>query len=176
MSKIIATDDGFRREIQFVPAYDLRNPDPKKNYVIHCMDIAFFLTGPKATLQFVLSSGWYTPSAQASIGTENLQYFCAHGTDIGYYATTPQFHGQTPMAVKCEWSEGACFYDGTSLGSDELFKRFVAEGEDVVWSKLRAWYDERFGGTSDTTVGRSTAVEMIRAVFGTANEGGDEHD
>ncbi len=46
----------FERIVQIVPAYDRRDPDPKKNYGIHNAELRMILKGPHGVVQFVCST------------------------------------------------------------------------------------------------------------------------
>ena len=42
----------LEKKINFTPAFDRRDPDPKKDYGIHGVDMRCYLTGPEGVVQF----------------------------------------------------------------------------------------------------------------------------
>ena len=140
-------DGEFRYLIEWSPAFDKRDPDPKKNYGIHGMELCFVLIGPKGATQFVIFTNWMLPQVRAPwdemIKAHLLQPIPA---DVGYYAYVAQYDGQTPLFPECEYLGGKpCYYDGSGLQAEGLFDEFVAKGEEVVWSTLRERYDRLAG-------------------------------
>jgi hypothetical protein len=51
----------LERITEFAPAFDKRDPDPKKNYGIHGVDLRMVLKGEEGAVQFVLFTGWMLP-------------------------------------------------------------------------------------------------------------------
>lgn len=99
---------GFKRLIEFNPAFDKQHPDPKKNYGIHCVTMRFVLIGEKGAIQFVLYTGWYLPHNQEKILQDHLKDrhydypFCMlkpMPADWGCHAREPQYEGQEPIGA-----------------------------------------------------------------------------
>ncbi len=139
----------LKREIRFRPAWDKRNPDPKKNYGIHGVDIAFFLKGEKGAIQFVFYTNWQLPHVQKENDSKPLNEFpyMFHkpmATDVGYHSPKPMYEGQTKMSGKCDIIGGDCYYDGSSLYAETMFDILVEKGDEAVWQKLEEEYAERF--------------------------------
>ena len=155
----------FRREIQFHPGFALTDPQRGRS----AMKIAFYLHGPKATIQFVISTGWtpekvkrrVSPAREWSPDGFNLARIAGVGTDdydveewmhtepmgfdVGYHADADDEYGSTGFD-KCDVRpSGRCFYDGSSLAADRLLTRFFVEGDAPVWAELEEWYRDRFG-------------------------------
>lgn len=96
----------IERITQINPAWDKRNPDPKKDYGIHCMQVWMILKGKQGAIHFTWSTGIFlkeTEERLAANGTLNWEklgedhYFSvakAMGYDVGYHARKPQFDGQ----------------------------------------------------------------------------------
>ena len=42
--------------------------------------------------------------------------------------------------IKCEYTGGRCWFDGSCLASTEVFKKFVTEGEEALWKELEKYY------------------------------------
>lgn len=122
------------RKISFKPAFDRRHTDPKKNYGIHCMDMSFWLVGPKGGISFTIYTGWYLPYMGGGSS--------AMGADVSYHSKVPLYEGQTKLE-SCQLTGGDCYSDGSGLAAQDLFAQFVAGGEEVVWKKLEEWYTEK---------------------------------
>lgn len=136
-------DGEFRYLIEWSPAWDKRDPDPKKDYGIHGMELRFVLIGSKGATQFLVYTNWVLPQNckpwDEMVKAHLLQPMPA---DVGYHAYVAQREGQQPISQSCEYLGGKpCYYDGSGLQAEELFDIFVAEGEDAVWAWLRKRYD-----------------------------------
>lgn len=125
----------LKRTVTWRPAYDKRDPDPEKNCGVHGMDLRFILSGPKGAAQFVVYTGWHLAHVRE-------RPMSVQPADVGYHALKPAYEDQTQM--DCDLVEGGkCYYDGSGLQAEELFDRFVAEGEEVVWAELLMVYKEK---------------------------------
>lgn len=140
------------REVAFEPAFDRRDPDPKKNYGIHGVEIRFILTGKKGATQFVVYTNWFPPHVQKELykkGHISLRLEFGNpepmGADIGYHSLLPQYEGQAKMKDGCPYLGGKpCYYDGSGLQADEFIPAFLAGGSDAVWKMLEKEYHRRF--------------------------------
>jgi hypothetical protein len=99
--------DEFQEITEFLPAYDKRDLDPKKNYGIHGVTLRMVLKGPEGAVQFVVYTNWQLPH----VTEENHRR--AHGNhvrdstlrglfdpmpaDLGYHSPKPMYEGQEPM-------------------------------------------------------------------------------
>ena len=127
----------MKQEIKFRAAYDKRHPDPKQNFGIHGADMLWLLTGKHGAVQFLVYTGWQLPHIE---DTKVLP------ADIGYHSKKPMYEGQEPMSEKCDVLGGCrCYYDGSGLVADEVFRKLVTHGSDAVWSHLKEYYKDRFG-------------------------------
>lgn len=140
----------FKREIVMRPAYDKRDPDPSKNYGIHGVDMAFYLTGEKGTIQFVVYTNWQLRHVQEEMDRKHdmsedgrwLHSFChPQPADIGYHSPVPKYEGQDPITSKCSFIQGDCYYDGSSLSAEPIYWKLVEGGSDAVWKELEGWYE-----------------------------------
>lgn len=136
----------FEREIRFEPGHWMssRGSGPSGNYGIGSMNIRMLLHGPKATMQFVWSTGIVPQKVEekSTVGNyvfENWQHSAPMGMDVGYHADAPVYDDMSRM--ECDIRPGGfCYYDGSGLAGDALFERFLLEGEHVVWETLEARY------------------------------------
>lgn len=127
----------MKREITFRPAFDKRNTDPKKDYGIHGVDMLWVLKGYHGAVQFIVYTGWQIDGIQDS-------QVCP--ADLGYHSKKPMYHGQEPMTNKCAHLGGKkCYYDGSGLAAEELFRTLKTKGSDGVWAELEQYYIRVFG-------------------------------
>ena len=138
-------DKKFERITKVRLPFDKRDPDPKKNYGIHGLDIWFILKGKKGAVQFGVTVNVYLPHVNTRPGRGDIGAFS--GFDVGYHAMEPQFEGQTAMG-NCEICS-PCYCDGSSLRAAEWAKEvFSVRGENpekLIWEKLESEYRDRFG-------------------------------
>ena len=141
-------ENGFRRVVNFRPAYDRRD----EGFGTHNVEIDFVLIGPMGAVDFVVhKTGWYTASARAHLRQVRVPGHLRYDdpaaehpwlTSINYHSKVPQYEGQSGVK-NCKWLGSAtCYCDGTSLAEGTM-EKFICEGEDVVWAELQSWYDSR---------------------------------
>ena len=134
--------------VEFTPAFDKRDPNPHKNYGIHCVEICMILKGVRGAVQFLMATGWYLPEVEAELVRRNTSYslFSPSGYDIGYHSPTPQYDGQEKMAESCAYLDGKpCYYDGSCLAAEPVLGRLIREGHAAVWEELEEKYKAIFG-------------------------------
>ena len=140
----------FERIVRFKPAYDKRNPEPSKNYGVHCADMFMVLKGSKGAIVFTVFTGWYLPSTIDWWKSRNLatvESVKGWGADIGYHSKNPirEWQTDTNKNESCQWCDNEpCWYDGSGLQAQELFQKFVSQGEEIVWQTLEEWYHSEF--------------------------------
>jgi len=142
----------MERETKFLPAWDKRN-DPKGNYGIHGVDLRMYLKGELGTVQFVIYTKWHLPHVQEELLNRNdndklgIQcLFMPMPVNVGYHSPKPIYEGQEPMSNSCECLGGKpCYYDGSGLYAEEIYKVLVEKGSDEVWKKLEEYYIDTFG-------------------------------
>lgn len=91
---------------------------------------AFYLRRDGWVIQFVLG-----------VRRVNVDgYLELYPVDVGYHSPVPTYEGQKVFSEDCGIIGGRCYYDGTSLGAEELLSRLSANGVDAVWDELEQWY------------------------------------
>lgn len=127
----------FQRDIKFEPGHNKGG-----NYGINAMKIRFILHGEKASVQFLMNTGWYPKKEEGRFGPE--WYTQSPGAwDLGYHADEPQYENHD--SYDCDnRSSGKCYYDGSSLYAEPILEAFFLEGEEAVWNKLENYYNELF--------------------------------
>lgn len=139
----------FTRVIEFTPAYDRRNSDPKRNYGVHGVDLRFLLKGSNGAIQFLLFTGWHLPHVreehkQRDASAYRLGFPIA--ADLGYHSFVPRYAGQEPMTEDCPVLDGKrCYCDGSGLQAEPVFDILVEQGEEKMWEKLQEEYEFRLG-------------------------------
>jgi len=64
--------------------------------------------------------------------------------DLGYHSPNPMYDGQESMGA-CQYLDGkTCYYDGSGLDAEEIYKVLVEKGSDAVWEELEKYYVETF--------------------------------
>ena len=144
---MIEKKNGFTREIQFSKAFDRRNPDPKKNYGVHCAEMRFLLKKKDKAVQFVLFTGWDLPHVREERSSTGKGIFT--GTvmpaDLGYHSPKPMYEGQTLINKEpCPYIGVPCYYDGSGLNAEQPYEVLVTEGEEALWDFLEGYYERTF--------------------------------
>lgn len=134
----------FEKIVEVSGAFDRRNPDPQKNYGIHGMELRFVLKGKKGAVQFLVYTPIHLPYVSDELFSSGKKHnpFHAMGVDIGYHAKAPQYEGQSVQRHDCPYTDGTCYYDGSSLMADEFMPTFLVGGTSAVWPMLEAKYRE----------------------------------
>lgn len=138
------------REVKIYPAFDKRNPDPAKNYGIKSMDLKFLIKGDKGVVQFYIITNWNLPQVQIELDNKipdtRFPYWLHKpmAADLGYHSYVPLYDGQKTMGP-CEYLDGKdCYYDGSGLNAEGVFKTMVMEGGEAMWKELEDYYYETF--------------------------------
>ena len=150
----------FERIVTVLPAYDRRDPDPKKNRGICEVRIKFALKGPKGAVQFLVGTNWHLPATHERLQQEGYFDRRSRGTqpmgwEVRYHSPAPMYEGQTPITDDCRHLDGRpCYSDGSSLTADEWIPEFLAGGTDWLWPRLETYYAEVFEGAECATEAR----------------------
>ena len=135
----------MERIVQFTAAYDKRDPDPKKNYGIHGVNLQMVLRGTRGAVQFVLFTDWHLPHIRKKF-EEKGYHPNSLPADVGYHSPVPMYEGQEPITDACEFLDGKpCYYDGSGLAAYDMFDTLTREGDAGVWRELEAYYERTFG-------------------------------
>lgn len=149
----------FERIVELEAAYDRRDPDPKKDYGIHGVDLRMVLKGAEGAVQFALSTGWYLPETVGSeAGDWEIHHRYAESlnqcrlnrhhpmpSDLGYHSRTPRYEDQSVISEECAYLDGApCYYDGSGLNAWHPFEALLRGGHEGVWAYLEDYYAEVF--------------------------------
>lgn len=141
----------FRHEVIVRPAFDRRHAEPSKNYGIHGCDLVFYLHGEKGVIQFLLSTNWHLPHVREELDARTDRQFphlSCHPlpADIGYHSPVPRYEGHDAIDDACTILDGKpCYYDGSSLMAEDVFRVLVAQGTDGLWAEMERRYTATFG-------------------------------
>ena len=118
--------------------------------------IRFVLLGPEGATQF-LWNVWTKGRMEYP-----FEYvYAPEGWDVGFHALAPRDWQEESDARDCDIVPGGrCYYDGSSLQGEELGKRFMAEGEEVVWAELEERYRDWLLGESYDAITKSAQNEV----------------
>ena len=123
----------LQKLIEFVPAFDRKSEDKG----IGALHIKFLLRGPEGAVQFALNTGWYSP---------HIEYYREPlPTDLRYHSPVLQYETQTVISESCPYIHNQpCYYDGSTLAAEDVFKLLVVDGEHAVWRRLLQYYNNIF--------------------------------
>lgn len=140
------------RIIKFAPAYDKRDPDPSKDYGIHGVTLTFVLKGAEGAVDFVLYTNWMLPHVQEEQDgrmSPGFVHLMCHPipADLGYHSPRPIREwqdGGAPSQAECNWLGAPCWYDGSTLNAEPVYRRLLEEGDEGVWAELEDYYAQTF--------------------------------
>jgi hypothetical protein len=130
------------RAVVFQPGYRT----DRKSYGRHGMEVTWLLRGGLGVTQFQIFTGW-----EPGLTRDDRHVNAPMGADLGYHALCPQWEGQEDYGrMDCAYLPGGtCFYDGSGLQADDLLRRFLIEGEEVVWQTLAERHDSLIAAASE---------------------------
>lgn len=131
----------LRKRVDFTPAFDKRNPNPSKNYGIHCVDLRMYLIGDSGAVQFVLFTNWFLPHVQEELMSRG-RLSGPQPADLGYHSKRPMYEGQE--RGECHLLGCGCYYDGSGLNAERILEVLLREGGDAVWRELKTYYTDVF--------------------------------
>jgi len=150
----------MERSISFRAAFDKSDPDPKKNYGVHGVEIRFLLKGSKGAVHFLLYTNWMLPHVQEDHDTHTIHNILSGDdfylrkpfflykpmpADLGYHSPVPIHEWQEkPSQEHCEFLDGPCYYDGSTSAAERVFERLLREGDGGVWAELEDYYKDMF--------------------------------
>lgn len=101
------TEEKLERIVEFSPAFDKRDPDPKKNFGVHGVEMRWVLKGEKGAVQFLVYTNWQLPHVTQEnvdrakrardIALELRCFWKPMAADLGYHSKFPMYDGQEAM-------------------------------------------------------------------------------
>jgi hypothetical protein len=139
--------DGLEESVQFVPGYNCPVPH---GHGVHGMEVRWHLRGPAGAVWLAMITDWLPGDRWPGHGlspdgiNRNWEMYPA-GFGLGCHARVPQYEGHDLSERDCCEIGGPCYSDVSLSGADEPVKRFIAEGEQVIWDALESRYAELRG-------------------------------
>ena len=136
--------DGTEESVQFVPGYNCRERGPH-GHGVHGMEVIWRLRGPSGDVWLAMFTDWIpgerTPGHGLSPSGLNENWMrYPDGAGLGWHSRVPRYEGQEIDREHCDEFGGPCYGDMSFGGADEPVRRFVIEGEQVIWDALEAAY------------------------------------
>ena len=158
----------MRHETEITAAWDclvLPSPDcrvhddcdpniPRKNYGRGSIRIRHCAIDEAGVVQFVWSPGVYIPETPVESFPKSVRGPMAW--DLGWHAPIPDGEPATDeddytvwpwygsRFDTCEFFDGGCFYDGSSLNAEPLLEELRRGGTDAMWPMLDAYHADVF--------------------------------
>lgn len=147
------------------PAFDKRDPDPRKDYGIHGAEMLFVLKGEKGAVQFMLYTNWQLPHVSKEHDEKvlamanklagrpldqtmlNVMYHPLPA-DVGYHSPVPMYEGQKPIGATKILQEAM-------MRNVERMRKAREKGEEMDMEKWEKWEE-----TSEDT-GTFTPCEWL---------------
>lgn len=132
-------DSLYERRVWARPAFDKRDPNPRKDYGIGGVQIGFVLIGPTASVSFVILTNWYLRGVIGSSGY-------TMGADVSVHRDVPEDwmkESEFMSSSPCDWRPGGtCWSDGSVLAAADFLELLIAEGMEAVWERMATWMPE----------------------------------
>lgn len=132
-----------RREMSVRPAFHRCDPDPSKDYGIHCAELTFTLHVDDDAISWAVFTGWGLPddAFQAAVpdcgrhphGWPNIEPV---GGAVDWHMSTPSFDNHDRID-HCVVLDGPCYPDVGYLVGSDLFDLLRTDGDEAVWLKMR---------------------------------------
>ncbi len=120
--------DGITRKLECRQAFDLRAPEPAKNYGIGSLDFWWVVKRRDCAVTWRMFTGWYLKEFR-----KGERHEIGMGS-IDYHSPVELYEGQSSGSRMCEHIGCQCFSDGTSL-TDTEFETFLVD-PDSLWREL----------------------------------------
>lgn len=137
----------LERKLSVNPAFDKRDPNPKKDYGIHSCELVFELKGKEGTIIWRVFTGWHLPHIRKKYFEEqDIKGFEILTRPMGAWL---DFHSRKKLegcsnfvTDKCIWLDGKkCYiWNFSTLYSEELFGVLQTKGSDEIWKILEEQY------------------------------------
>lgn len=110
----------------FTRTVEVTSSDPRSGRAVgYGVRICWYLRGPLGVIQFVMRVG---PDGVLA------------PWDVGYHSPTETESG-TAME-SCDLFDGApCWYDGSSLQADAIWRKVASGGDKALWAELEEYYE-----------------------------------
>ena len=123
----------YEKKLVFLPSFDKRHVNPKKNYGRHCSDMIFVLRNlaKNQAVTFRIFTGWNFDHSFHTIKPI--------GASIDLHSPTPHYKGQKSYG-KCQFIGTKCYVDGSSLNAEPIFDILNSKGIEAMWKEMEKWF------------------------------------
>ena len=104
----------FERIVDLRPAFDRRDPDPRKNHGVHGVELIMVLKGPEGAISFTIFTNWQLPDVQDMQDERVLKrsaegifekadltaFYHPWAADLGYHSPKPRYEGQKAIGAE----------------------------------------------------------------------------
>ena len=134
----------LQKTIRWDNAYDRTHPNPSKNYGNGAMKLVFALVGEEGAVQFYLYTPFYLPHVLQRFSKGSWFEGDYQAFDLGYHSKVPMYENHSPIHENCIYTDGPCYYDGSSLAAEHVYTMFTGMGETALWYELLKYYNDIF--------------------------------
>jgi hypothetical protein len=164
----------FERLIEFTPAWDQRDTNPKKDYGIGDVEIRFFVIFDRRAIQFSIGTHWYLPQTVERIYKNTFDHFMcgARSRELCYHSPVPMEEDQNPIGsieldyesptvidgkviapfsfvrtdkfISCGFTGGRCYSEGSFSRGRTALATLIEKGSDELWKFLEAEFVRTF--------------------------------
>ncbi len=141
----------FERVVEFEPAFDRRDPDPRKSRGVGGVEIRFLLKGELGTVVFRLLTEWMLPNVEewhdelAQAKPFLLRSHTNATADALIFHGRYAFDGGEHQLDPCPFISGdhTCYVARSGyLFGDEVYQRLKREGGAGLWAALEEFSDQ----------------------------------
>lgn len=127
-------------------------PDSGRTHGAHGLNITFIVKGIHGAVCFVIYTGWFPKFAKPS----DINYRYVHNWNnvptlpatLCYHSKKPLYDDQQITEYNCELCDGEpCYYDSSSLNSNDAMYSLVNAGDEALWNFLDEYYLSVFCNT-----------------------------
>ena len=139
-AKVRALVNGFERIISFKPGYICSRPfGDGRSHGKHGTDLIFVLRGEAGAINFTIYTGWSEDSIEWRNG-DKRHILAVLPADIGGHGYKPRYSEQHRQEKCCWLDDKPCYYDGSSLQAEDVYKVLVTQGEEAMWEEMQRYY------------------------------------
>ncbi len=135
-------EDGTTRWISVNPAYDFTTWK-QGNYGIHGMEWVFGIRRGDTAVTWTLMASWFLKETRTRLEQQHGLHSNGYDDGLGnvdYHSPVALWEGQETAHVRCKYTGGNCFADGSATASGDFFEKLVSEGE--VWPQMLKWLED----------------------------------
>lgn len=142
--------NGYMRYLTLKPPFDKRNPNPKKDYGIHGMDLIMVLSKNNKAVEFSAFLPVHLTHVvkELALKKDCHFFFEGMGANVGYHSPYPIYENQY-LHKDCRYIGCDCYCNGSSLRADEWYQVFLKEGVDKIWEMLESYWLDMFSAKNE---------------------------